>query len=83
MNAYKLETILDKDGSLTLEGLPFRSGVSVEVIVLEKSSPLEQRQLSIDAVAPAIVADIDYLSAVSATMTEWASEADEQAYHDL
>lgn len=27
--------------------------------------------------------DSDYLSAVSSTMTEWASEADELAYHDL
>lgn len=27
--------------------------------------------------------DTDYLSAVSSTMTEWASEADELAYHDL
>jgi len=27
--------------------------------------------------------DLDYLSAISGTLSEWNSEADEEAYHDL
>ena len=35
MNAHKIETVLNEDGTLTLRGLPFRAGDAVEVIVLE------------------------------------------------
>ncbi len=36
MQAYRLEAILQEDGTLTLEHLPFRAGERVEVIVLEQ-----------------------------------------------
>ena len=38
MNAHRLETIVDQDGTLTLENLPFKAGDAVEVIVLERAS---------------------------------------------
>lgn len=34
MQAHRAETIISNDGVLTLHGLPFRRGESVEVIVL-------------------------------------------------
>ncbi len=33
MQIYRSETIISKDGSLSIKGLPFRSGDKVEVIV--------------------------------------------------
>lgn len=39
MNAYKIETILTEDGTLTLRGLPFHTGDAVEVIILENRTP--------------------------------------------
>jgi hypothetical protein len=38
MSAHKSETTLLEDGRLTLEGLPFRAGERVEVIVMPKPS---------------------------------------------
>ena len=35
MNAHEIETVLTEDGTLTLRGLPFHAGDSVEVIILE------------------------------------------------
>jgi hypothetical protein len=35
MNAHKIETVLTEDGTLTLRGLPFHAGDTVEVIILE------------------------------------------------
>lgn len=43
MNAHKIETVLNEDGTLTLRGLPFRAGDAVEVIILE-SHTLQQSQ---------------------------------------
>ncbi|MEL7070318.1 MAG: hypothetical protein AAGN15_16900 [Cyanobacteria bacterium J06581_3] len=37
MNAYKVEATLTQDGTFVLEGLPFRSGEDVEIIVLQKT----------------------------------------------
>lgn len=37
MNAHKIETILNEDGTLTLSGLPFHAGDTVEVIILKTS----------------------------------------------
>jgi hypothetical protein len=34
MQAYKIETVLAEDGTLTLTGLPFRAGDRIVVIVL-------------------------------------------------
>ncbi|URD48433.1 hypothetical protein [Chroococcidiopsis sp. CCNUC1] len=42
MNAHKIETVLNEDGTLTLRGLPFRAGDAVEVIVLESRTPLPE-----------------------------------------
>jgi hypothetical protein len=39
MNANKIETVLNEDGTLTLRGLPFRAGDTVEVIILESRTP--------------------------------------------
>ena len=34
MQAYRLETVVEKDGVLTLNDLPVKAGSSVEVIIL-------------------------------------------------
>jgi hypothetical protein len=44
MNAYKIETILSEDGILTLKGLPFHAGDAVEVIILERSRSVSERE---------------------------------------
>jgi hypothetical protein len=33
METYRAETLISKDGTLTVEGLPFRKGDKVEVVV--------------------------------------------------
>ena len=38
MNAHRIETVLTEDGTLTLRGLPFQAGDTVEVIILESHS---------------------------------------------
>ena len=38
MQAYRAETTLSEDGVITLRGIPFRRGESVEVIVLPFSA---------------------------------------------
>jgi len=40
----------------------------------------EEGSVSVRRVNPI---DLDYLSAISGTLSEWNSEADEEAYHDL
>ena len=39
MNTHRIETTLKQDGTLTLDGLPFHAGETVEVIVLPKATP--------------------------------------------
>lgn len=34
MQAYRLETIVPQNGTLTIRGVPFRAGEKVEVIIL-------------------------------------------------
>jgi hypothetical protein len=46
MNAYKIETILSEDGTLTLKGLPFHAGDAVEVIILERSPSISTGESS-------------------------------------
>ncbi len=41
MNAYRIETTLTENGTVTLQGLPFSAGDAVEIIVLEVGSPRE------------------------------------------
>lgn len=38
INAHRVETTLTQDRTLTLEGLPFQAGDTVEVIVLERAA---------------------------------------------
>ncbi len=83
MNAYTLRTTLDENGTLTLKGLPFNAGELVEVIVLEAETSASMAESPENQKTADRTLDTDYLSAVSSTMTEWASEADELAYHDL
>jgi hypothetical protein len=42
MQAYRIETTVKEDGSLTLEEVPFRAGEEVEVIVLARGRSLPQ-----------------------------------------
>jgi hypothetical protein len=47
MIAHKVQTIVTEDGKLLLQGLPFKAGTRVEVIVLNESadvieSPVQQ-----------------------------------------
>jgi hypothetical protein len=44
MQAYRVETILQQDGTLTLSNLPLRAGETVEVIVLVQSPVTVERQ---------------------------------------
>ena len=40
MQAHKIEVVLSENGTLVLQGLPFRAGEAVEVIILERPAPL-------------------------------------------
>jgi hypothetical protein len=75
MNAYKAEAVLTEDGKLTLTGLPFQSGKTVEVIVVERSL-VQSDPVAIDD-------DRAYFAGVSSLMNEWDSEEDELAYGNL
>ncbi len=82
MNAYKMEAIVTENGTIVLRGLPFETGDTVEVIVLEHPATASaQASGSLAESRDAIEAD--YLAGVSLQMTEWASAEDEAAYHDL
>ena len=45
MQAYRLETVIQKDGSLILNHLPLKAGSNVEVVILVQpiSSPSAER----------------------------------------
>ncbi len=82
MNAYKVEAIVTENGTIVLHGLPFQTGDTVEVIVLEHADAASaEASRSITESRDAIEAE--YLTGVSRQMTEWASAEDEAAYHDL
>lgn len=94
MSAYKLEKILDEDGKVVLENLPFQAGDRIEIIVLgePKEHLKTNTQLEVNAWKDFIltreefsqsVNDFDYLTAISETMNEWNSEEDNLAYADL
>jgi hypothetical protein len=44
MQAYRVETILEQDGTLTLSNLPLRAGEAVEVIILVRPPGLVHHQ---------------------------------------
>lgn len=75
MNTYKAEAVLTEDGKLVLIGLPFTSGKTVEVTVVERSLVQFNNSVSHD--------DRDYFMGVSSLMDEWDSEEDELAYGNL
>jgi len=37
MQTYRIETVVNQDGTLTIKGTPFRAGEKVEVIILSRS----------------------------------------------
>lgn len=41
MNAHRIETVVEANGTIVLKELPFREGEAVEVIVLERKSKPE------------------------------------------
>ncbi|HEX28809.1 hypothetical protein J7M22_16635 [Candidatus Poribacteria bacterium] len=45
MQAYRVETVVAQDGTLTIKGIPFRSGEKVEVIILSRSHELKKEEL--------------------------------------
>lgn len=47
MYAYRVETSVDKDSSLTLERLPFKPGKEVEVIIIERNHGLQNKNYSL------------------------------------
>ncbi len=72
MQAHRAETTLSEDGVLTLNGIPFHRGESVEVIVLPFAAPAPAgsrhplRGTPVTLVAPTEpVADADWEAAVS------------------
>lgn len=44
MDTYRVETVIAKNGTLELKGLPFRAGEVVDVIVLTRSSTEPKRR---------------------------------------
>ena len=57
MNAHRVETTINQDGTLTLKDIPFQAGDEVEVIILERpakpsgdnSYPLRGQPVQYDA----------------------------------
>ncbi|MBV5273783.1 MAG: hypothetical protein JZU52_09100 [Lamprocystis purpurea] len=43
MNAYKTYVQIDATGRLVLEGLPFRQGALLEVLIIDQSRPPQER----------------------------------------
>jgi hypothetical protein len=92
MNAHKLAAVLSEDGRLTLDGLPFRAGEAVEVIVLADAT-LKPKFSNIVIPSPQSSdfseqmqleqSSQEYLESISSMMEEWESEADEAAYQNL
>jgi hypothetical protein len=77
MNAHKLKAVMSQDGQLLLNGLPFRAGDTVEVIVFAQTGMAPSSGETADT------SDQVYLASISNMMEEWESEADEAAYQNL
>lgn len=43
MQAYRIETTVQQDGTVTLKDLPFQAGESIEVIILTRSDSTLQK----------------------------------------
>jgi hypothetical protein len=46
MDAVRLNTVVKKDGEITMRGLPFKKGERVEMILLSASAPTGERKLT-------------------------------------
>jgi hypothetical protein len=44
MQAYRIETVVAQDGTLTIRGIPFRAGEKVEIIILSHSHKPKERE---------------------------------------
>ncbi len=44
MIAHRVETILNQDGKLMLDNLPFHAGEAVEIIILSQPAPVHRHQ---------------------------------------
>lgn len=44
MEAYKTDAVIEPGGKIKLEALPFQEGKQVEVIILEKATPSDNRR---------------------------------------
>lgn len=81
MGMHKVAVTLTEDGTLSLSGLPFQAGDTVEIVLSGQSEVAPKKR--VQQKVSQSVADIDYLKAVSDGMTEWTSEADDVAYQNL
>jgi hypothetical protein len=45
MQAYRQETVIQNDGTLTLRDLPIQAGEKVEVIIIVQSPPMRSRNI--------------------------------------
>lgn len=65
MNVHRVETTINQDGTLTLNGIPFQAGDEVEVIIAERSPkssennpyPLRGQPVRYDAPAEPVAED--------------------------
>ena len=46
MEAVRLNTVVKKDGEITMRGLPFKKGDRIEMILLPVSAPARERTLT-------------------------------------
>jgi hypothetical protein len=85
MNAHKLKAVMSQDGQLLLNGLPFRAGDTVEVIVFAQTGMAPSSGETADSLLSTVIDTSDqvYLASISNMMEEWESEADEAAYQNL
>jgi hypothetical protein len=85
MNAHKLRAVMSQDGQLLLDGLPFRAGDMVEVIVMAQTTMSSSAEEIMDYPLPVMIdaGDRIYLASISNVMEEWESASDEAAYLNL
>jgi hypothetical protein len=67
-HSYRANTIINEDGKLLLQDIPFQAGEAVEIMICRR---------------PPSDPESDYLASVAATLTEWDSDADDAAYSNL
>ncbi|MEO0539984.1 MAG: hypothetical protein AAFZ80_03855 [Cyanobacteria bacterium P01_A01_bin.105] len=68
MNAYKVAATLTENGTLVLKGLPFHSGDTVEIIILEQAT-----------VEVPVTGDLTTATEIDAAFAEMATDTEYQA----